>query len=83
MACHEMPLAFSEVEGKLRIVALLSPIPGLNLFVSGTGEWLGTYVPLLLRTYPFRLTPDPSTKQLVLAVDDGPKEAQAEQNAGQ
>ena len=69
-AAVSMPLAFSEQAGRYTLVALLSPIPGRNMFVGPDKRWLGPYVPAWLRLYPFRMLPQQDTKELVLCVDE-------------
>jgi SapC len=51
-------------------VAVLSVIPGRNMFVDTGGRWLGPYVPVWLRAYPFRMFPQQGTDKVVLCVDE-------------
>ena len=37
-------------------VAVMGPIEGANVFVSREGKWRASFVPALLRVYPFKLT---------------------------
>jgi hypothetical protein len=70
-AAVSMPLAFSEQSGRATLVALLSLVPGHNMFVDPRGRWLGgPYVPAWLRLYPFRMLPQQDTGELVLCVDE-------------
>ena len=70
-AAVSMPLAFSEQSGRATLVALLSLVPGHNMFVGPGGRWLGgPYVPAWLRLYPFRMLPQQDTGELVLCVDE-------------
>lgn len=64
-----MPLAFSHQDGRYTLMAILSPVPGRNLYVGPQGRWLMSYVPVWFRSYPFRLMPKPGTADLVLCVD--------------
>ncbi|MFO1162423.1 MAG: SapC family protein [Reyranellaceae bacterium] len=64
-----MPFAFIDFAGELVPVALLSLTPGVNLFVGPDGRWVGSYIPLLLRCYPFRLFRASDTNQYSLCVD--------------
>lgn len=64
-----MPIAFVDVAGQLAPVAILSPEPGTNAFVTSDGRWLAPYVPFLFLTYPFRLLRQPGTDQFSLCVD--------------
>lgn len=43
---------------------------GRNLFVGPSGEWLGTYIPASLRTYPFILALAPNASEWVLCIDE-------------
>jgi hypothetical protein len=69
-AAPAMPLAFSEQSGRYTLVAVLSPIPGRNMFVGPDGRWLLGYVPAWFRTYPFRMVPQQGTDNAVLCVDE-------------
>src|SRR5487761_2480904 len=70
-AALSMPLAFSEQAGHYTLVAVLSLVPGRNMFVGPDGRWYGNYVPACLRSYPFSLLAQQGTDQLVLCVDEG------------
>lgn len=65
-----LPLGFAEFEGRMRLVALLSVIPGQNLFVAPDGRWLGRYIPARFRFYPFRLIPSGTQNDHVLCIDE-------------
>lgn len=54
-AVMALPLAFIEIDGKLTLVAVQSLQVSKNLFSSPDGRWLSHYVPLVYRTYPFKL----------------------------
>ena len=69
-AALSMPCAFLEQSGRYTLVAVLSPIPGRNMFVGPGGRWLGSYVPCWLRGYPFRVVTEPGTDKFVLCVDE-------------
>src|SRR5690606_15185613 len=49
-----MPIAFSVHDDAVNVVALLG-LGDHNLFVGSQGEWLGTYIPAVLRPWPFSL----------------------------
>ena len=70
-AALSMPLAFSEQAGHYTLVAVVSLVPGRNMFVGPDGRWYGNYIPACLRSYPFNLLPQQGTDQLVLCVDEG------------
>lgn len=70
-AALAMPLAFFlEPSGGYTLVAVLSPIPGRNMFVGPAGRWLGGYVPAWFRSYPFRMSPQQGTDKVALCVDE-------------
>ncbi len=54
-AAANLPLAFVQNSGQWQLVAIMSLQPGTNLLVGPQGQWLGDYVPALLRAYPFTL----------------------------
>lgn len=64
-----MPIGFVELSGQFTPVAILSLTPKVNLFVGPDGRWLGSYVPMLFQTYPFRLLRKDGTDQFSLWVD--------------
>lgn len=66
----ELPLAFTELDGEARLVAVLSLQPRMNPFVAPDGRWLGGYVPAALRGYPFRLAQVQGRTDSVLCVDE-------------
>jgi hypothetical protein len=69
-AALAMPLAFVEQSGGYIPVAVASLQPGRNLFVGPEGQWLGRYLPLGLRSYPFRLAQGKSVEDVVLCIDE-------------
>ena len=69
-AALSMPCAFLEQSGRYTLVAVLSVIPGRNMFVGPGGRWLCPYVPAWLRAYPFRMFPEQGTDKVVLCVDE-------------
>jgi len=64
------PLAFVQDKERMIPVVLMAPQPGRNLFVGPKGQWLGTYVPLDLRAYPFRLLVRPAGDAADLYIDE-------------
>jgi hypothetical protein len=72
-AAPAMPLAFMEQEGRFLLVAVLSLMPGRNLFVAPDGRWLGAYVPAMFRTYPFRLLRKQNSEEWVFCILDDAK----------
>ena len=51
----ELPLAFVRVNGQIVPVAVMGVEPGRNLYVDSGGQWLGQYVPAIVRSHPFAL----------------------------
>jgi hypothetical protein len=70
LACSAMPLAFVKEGDSYHLVAVLSPVPGKNMFVAPNGSWLGTYIPAVIRGYPFRLARNAQTNDFALAIDE-------------
>ena len=71
-AASYLPLAFLPVEGEWQLVAVMSLIPGTNLLVGPAGQWLGGYVPAMLRSYPFAMAPSPDRQGFnLVAVAEG------------
>jgi hypothetical protein len=63
-----MPIVFIEEAGRYGLTAMMSPMPGHNLFVGPDGEWLGGYKPSSLRSHPFRLVR--REEQMTLCIDE-------------
>jgi hypothetical protein len=69
-AAVAMPLSFIEQSGRYLLVAMMSPVPGRNLFVGPAGQWLGNYMPAAMRGYPFSLARVESSEKAVLCIDE-------------
>jgi SapC len=66
-----MPIVFVQQAGRYVAMALMSPMPGNNLFIGPDGQWLGGYVPTSLRGYPFRaVRAAPESEQMTLCIDE-------------
>jgi hypothetical protein len=65
-----MPVAFVQQDGRYVLMAVLSLAPGRNLFVAPDGRWMGEYVPMVLRGYPFRLLRPEGAAQSILCIDE-------------
>lgn len=67
------PIVFLEDKEKdeFRPVALLGLNVGENLFVDAAGKWQASYVPAIIRRYPFALTARGSEGQYVVCIDEG------------
>lgn len=57
----DMTVAFRKQGNQWQAVTLLGPMPGLNLQVQADGCWSGRFVPGVLLSYPFQLSPDCTT----------------------
>lgn len=51
-----MTVAFRKVVDRWEAVAVMGPVKGTNLYVSREGKWRTSFVPALLRVYPFCLS---------------------------
>jgi hypothetical protein len=69
-ALPAMPIGFVEQAGTYAPVGLVAVKKGSNVFVGPGGQWLGNYVPFVLRSYPFSLIHQKGSDQKVLAVDE-------------
>lgn len=69
-ALPAMPIGFVEQAGTYAPVGLMAVKKGSNVFVGPGGQWLGNYVPFVLRSYPFSLVHKDGSDQKVLAVDE-------------
>jgi hypothetical protein len=81
-AALSLPLAFVRQKDDFMLAAVLSLIPGINLFVSPDGQWLGKYVPTEFRGYPFRLARGGPENELMLCVDEDSGLVHADRTAG-
>lgn len=68
-ATLSLPFGFVQRDDRLFPVAILSRTEGDCLYVGTNGNWLGSYIPALLRAYPFRLKRD-QEHHLVLHIDE-------------
>lgn len=67
------PLVFVEDKEKdeFRPVALLGLDAGENLFVGENGKWSASYVPAIIRRYPFALSQASDDGRFLVCVDEG------------
>lgn len=67
------PLVFIEDKDKdeFRPVALLGLDAGENLFVGESGKWSASYVPAIIRRYPFALSQASEDGRFLVCVDEG------------
>lgn len=66
------PIVFLEDKenNAFRPVVLMGLSEGENLFVSADGKWNASYVPAILRRYPFALTPNGDAGEYVVCIDE-------------
>jgi hypothetical protein len=71
-AASIFPIVFLEDKEKdeFRPVVLLGLDAGENLFVGKDGKWQASYVPAIIRRYPFALTPAGNDGQYVVCIDE-------------
>ena len=71
-AASIFPIVFLEDKDKdeFRPVALLGLNAGENLFVGKDGKWQASYVPAIIRRYPFALTPSGTDGQYAVCIDE-------------
>jgi SapC protein len=69
-AVSAMPIGFVERAGHYLPVALMAVTKGCNVFVGPTGQWLGGYVPVVLRGYPFSLVRFEGAEPATLGIDE-------------
>lgn len=70
-AISAMPSGFIKQEAGYQLVAITSLQSVRNLYVAPDGEWLGSYIPAALRTYPFRLLKPESAEESILCINEG------------
>lgn len=69
-AMFQMPIGFAEVESGYGLVTLLGLRPHQNVFVGSDGRWLSSYMPAILRSYPFLLAREENTEgRLLFCID--------------
>lgn len=68
LAC-QLPLAFIRQGERFLLVAVTSLQPDRNYFVLPDGRWLGDYVPVELRSHPFKMLKPEQHPKKVLCVD--------------
>jgi len=69
-AVRSLPLVFIRHQDRFVLSALMSPVPGKNLYIAPDGKWLGGYIPSTFRGYPFSLATDQDTGKRVVCVDE-------------
>ncbi|WP_299509681.1 SapC family protein [uncultured Limnohabitans sp.] len=71
-AASIFPIVFLEdkIKDEFRPVALMGLNAGENLFVAADGKWQSSYVPAIIRRYPFALSPSGKDDQYVVCLDE-------------
>ena len=64
------PLVFLEDNDQFRSVALMGLDAGENLFIDSQGQWQGSYIPAIIRRYPFALTKAPEADRFIVCIDE-------------
>ncbi len=74
LIAQTFPIAFISENENVFPVAVLGLAKNENLFVSDQGQWLGLYVPAMLRRYPFQMgkavAPAKESNNLAILIDD-------------
>jgi hypothetical protein len=71
-AASVYPIVFLEdkAQDEFRPVTLLSLDAGENLFVGDDGKWQASYVPAIIRRYPFALAKTPDQDSYTVCIDE-------------
>ena len=69
-AMRSLPLGFVEYDGYFTLVAILGLQQGENLFVNKKGNWITSYKPAVLRSYPFSLISGAKDEMLLTFDED-------------
>ncbi|MEI7784686.1 MAG: SapC family protein [Betaproteobacteria bacterium] len=71
-AAATYPVVFLEDKASdgYRPVVLLGLEPGENLFVDAQGQWSATYIPAIIRRYPFALVKATDADRFIVCVDE-------------
>jgi hypothetical protein len=84
-AAATFPIVFIEYKendkDEFRPVVLLGLNVGQNLFVDAAGKWRASYVPAVIRRYPFALTQAGADGQYLVCIDEGSSLVSATQGA--
>ena len=71
LAAAEFPIVFVREGDDIRVVAMMGFKKGENLFVHEDGRWDGSYVPAMLRQYPFVIGRVKDSDKAFLSIDKG------------
>ena len=66
------PVVFLEdkASDEFRPVVLMGLDAGENLFIDSQGQWAASYIPAIIRRYPFALTKAPEADRFIVCVDE-------------
>lgn len=64
------PIVFVEDKDAFRPVVLIGLEAGENLFVGADGRWEASYIPAIIRRYPFALAATSSEGQFTICIDE-------------
>lgn len=66
------PVVFLEdkASDEFRPVVLMGLDAGENLFIDAQGQWAASYIPAIIRRYPFALTKAPEADRYIVCVDE-------------
>lgn len=70
-AAREFPIIFAREGDGIKLFAILGLKKGENLFVQEDGRWGGSYVPAVLRQYPFVIGRVKDSDRALLSIDQG------------
>jgi len=70
-AAREFPIIFAREGDGIKLFAILGLKKGENLFVQEDGRWGGSYVPAVLRQYPFVVGRVKDSDRALLSIDQG------------
>jgi hypothetical protein len=69
VACVHLPIVFLKEQDKMFPHLFMGIKPGQNLCVDEKGSWIGGYMPLAVKRYPFSFVR--SDDKLILCIDEG------------
>ena len=65
-----LPMAFMRAGATFQLMIITSLQPGTNLLVTQKGDWLGQYIPAVLRCYPFLLIKSQEKDKNIFCIDE-------------
>lgn len=64
------PMFFVEQEGNAKLIAMMGLSQGENLQVDISGNWMGFYIPAVIRSYPFSLGQTTQNGEVTVLIDE-------------